>query len=108
MPDKTPIAGVLVAGILWAAASIQITYAGTLESQHPTDASALQVQLIDGSVLAVGAGEDDRQNGPSERRRRTPLRADAAPGAQVPQALMRRRGQIFDPSTPGVVASIRG
>ncbi|HYP83164.1 hypothetical protein [Variovorax sp.] len=66
--------------------------------------NSVKVDLMDGSVLDVPTDDDSPAPRPAQ-----PLVGNGAdaPGA-APRTLMRRRGQIFDPATPGVVASIRG
>jgi len=62
----------------------------------------IQIELVDGSVLQVPVAK--AAGAPA------PLGADG--GNEAPedafQRRMLRRGQIFDPATPGVVASVRG
>ncbi|MDM0044803.1 hypothetical protein QTH91_09940 [Variovorax dokdonensis] len=115
MPDKTRIAAVLLFGVLWsgiqvcaAEPSVQGPRANVDAALSAAHESVLQIQLVDGSVLAVEADDSISSAVDGDVRTRSALRAGTAPGPQVPQALMRRRGQIFDPATPGVVASIRG
>jgi ferric-dicitrate binding protein FerR (iron transport regulator) len=101
------LAAALLCASVNVAAAEPSTRSASLDEAHSTaHGSVLKIQLVDGTELAVLA--DDNLRSAADASRQGPQRATTKLDPQVPQILMRRRGQIFDPATPGVVASIRG